>query len=236
MTKVSNLEHELADLRLGITGSWSVEAFTDFLRGVNDTYERINAVDFFVRAIQYEDHENEVLEKKSNYSDIDFRLRHMFYGFPIHGHHEVEFEQPENFDSLIAVAARYTGSLHVVSISFASPGWVELIGSLNPLKVLADAIVEWRKQNVEKEKIRQEAETERLRIRSQFAMDILRWCESITANRRDGRDRLPDIEKKVLRPAEDFIARIAGDGRITEVQILPPHSREPEPAQPVALH
>lgn len=50
--------------------------------------------------------------------------------------------------------------LIVDKIRYASPGWMELIGSLNPLKVIADIIRDWRKEN-----------TERLRINQQFQLD-----------------------------------------------------------------
>jgi len=222
MWKPSHFEPETAVLRIGITGSWSVQGFSDLLLGVNDTYARINVVDFFARAIPLEDEENNAISRDSSRSwmDEDQRLREMFYGFEMCGRREVEFVEPENLDSLIGVATRYTGKLQVASISYTSPGWVELLGSLNPLKVIADAVIEWRKQNVERERIRMEADTERMRIRTEFAMEVLRWCESITARRKNGRDRLPDIEKQVLRPMEEFIARFAADGRISDMQLV----------------
>jgi hypothetical protein len=34
--------------------------------------------------------------------------------------------------------------LHIGKVQIASPGWIEVIGSLNPLKVICDLVTSWR--------------------------------------------------------------------------------------------
>lgn len=46
----------------------------------------------------------------------------------------------------------------VQKIRFSSPGWIELLGSLNPFKLIADGVRDWRKENTEREKNKNQLE------------------------------------------------------------------------------
>jgi hypothetical protein len=195
---------------------------------VRDTYVRINTLDFFVRAIQYETRVSGEPRQQQELFYEDVQIHRLFLGIPHydnpHYYNILNFrgdvEQPYDFESLSTIAVRYTGPLHIHGISFASHDWVDLLGNLNPLKVIADAIAEWRRQNIERERNLMNAETERLKIRTGFAMEVLRSYESAADGNPNGYNRMAEIEQKVIRPAEEFIDRIAGDRRILAIRVL----------------
>jgi hypothetical protein len=146
MARLGSIETNYAVLRIDIIGSWSVDPFIALLNRVKDVYLKINALDFFVRAIQYEDHLNAMAPGRREFSSRDVQIHSLFFGIPDNRRRiGIASIEPSDFETLSVLAIRYTGPLYIRRISFASPGWIELFGSLTPLKVMADVIAAWRR-------------------------------------------------------------------------------------------
>jgi hypothetical protein len=68
--------------------------------------------------------------------------------------------------------------LAVQSIQLESPGWVEVCGSLNPLKVIADFISGYRAENTKRMALRINDSIERDKIRAKFATEMMKMMPS----------------------------------------------------------
>jgi hypothetical protein len=59
--------------------------------------------------------------------------------------------EPPKYSRLIELASSVTEPLQIDAISYASPGWIQMIGDWNPIKVLAEFISKWRAENTKRE-------------------------------------------------------------------------------------
>jgi len=124
-------------MRLQINGSWSVESFTELLTQLEQAY-------FAAAAL-------EALAEPRTIGDSS-----------IAGSRQRSAEE-----ILHAVASRLGGGLQIRSIHYSSPGFLELIGAISPLKTLKDGIIENRKINSDRAESRQLDERERQRQSSE---------------------------------------------------------------------
>jgi len=165
-------------LRLELDGVWSVEDFGDYLRRLNRAYQAADAVSLLV-------------------AEPDFFYR---YGWPVPGPYPPDFRyRPPDKGELRALAASRAAVLEVKSVEFSSPGWIEVIGSLNPLRVVADAVAQWRAEN-----------RERGRQSRAFQLELL--------------DRLPPAAQaqyaaELLEETLDQTKPLALDRRITRIEL-----------------
>jgi hypothetical protein len=210
---------ESAVLRVEIKGDWTPQGFAKLLSDLHDLYRRLNALDFFDRAVASEDSENERHYRNQQYDRQSNRFRRLFYGYDErYGPDDYRHVAP-NFEVMIATAEQFTGEPALKSVQYSSPGWIELLGSWNPIKVIADTISEWRKQNTEREKNRQQADLEAMRIRAGVLSSILANDNLL----KSGDPRLYQaVFEHILNPAYGFVTGIAVDSRITSVKMLSP--------------
>jgi len=106
----------------------------------------------------------------------------------------------------------YAMTLEVLSIRLESPGWIELVGSLNPLKVIADFITHWRSENTKRMAIQSNESLQRDKARAKLATDILKMMPEGT--RVQGVHRIVDITNAVITPTTLALQSIASDARI----------------------
>jgi hypothetical protein len=127
-------------------------------------------------------------------------------------------------------------ALSIDGIKLESPGWVQVIGNLNPLKVIADFISKWRSENTKRLNIQKESETERERIRTEaavqrerirkgFMLEVLRLMPNEL--RGTASDRLPEIIEHAINPTMDTLERLSVDSRVSEAEVVPPGSALP---------
>lgn len=158
----------------------------------------------------------------------------------------------EALDFLISIAQRYSGDLYINSIEYSSPGWLEIIGNLNPLKVVADIIANWRKENTERKRNEQQAESderkeyievekiqsqeriEREKIQSQERIEMAKlktdFAKALLENGKPLRgisrpDNLERLLGLIGSSTEDTLSDIAKDTRVKNVKALPPSSK-----------
>jgi hypothetical protein len=133
----------------------------------------------------------------------------------------------------VKLVKEYSGSLDLENVRYGSPGLIEMFGSLNPLKVIADAIINWREQNTlhgqneaDSEKGRPHAEHARRRIQG----DVLRAVLNSSPELWKGNNgRLTEVSEKIIGPAMRVIAGIARDSRVADVSLSVSNDRRPSP-------
>ena len=151
-------------------------------------------------------------------------------------------------DVLETVAAfRLAGGLRLGSVRYGSPGFVEVIGALNPLKTVKDGITENREINLkrdeahrldERDRDLQEMQHEEAMARESRASEEQRYSHELAAARlrmdaeaarfnmmKELIDRLPSDQQsaaaaQILRVLMGAIEEIANDARVDEARML----------------
>jgi len=212
---------ERVAIRFTIDGSWTCEEFSDFLKMTQDTYCRINSVFVFRDAIDAESRQNRIHQEAQQYDRQDFSWHNQFFGSSHHHPMGVIGNEPPKYSRLIALASSVTEPLQIDAISYASPGWIQMIGDWNPLKVLADFISKWRAENTKREANRFKVQNERLRIQAELAAKILENAPKMERHYEGGTSRLIDLAEEVIRPTTTYLEAIGSNSRVTEAEIVP---------------
>jgi hypothetical protein len=110
-------------LTLKLNDHWTILAFSDFLRLFEDAYSNFSLF-FYV---------SEFINKENDIEKLTKELESLNY---IDNNQLLEYEK--NFIPL---------TLSQIKIS---SGFLELIGEINPLRIIADFIIQWEKQNIGK--------------------------------------------------------------------------------------
>lgn len=138
--EIERLSMESGALRFAIDGAWTCADLSSFLEKTDDVYRRLNSIFVLRGAIDAEARRNREYEERKEYDRRDFSWYHEFFG-AFHDHPMgIVVAQPSNYLHLIDLTSAVSEPLLIDAISYASPGWVQMIGSWNPLKVLADFI------------------------------------------------------------------------------------------------
>ena len=125
-------EVSLADqgvLRLDVAGSWAVSDFASLLNQLESAYMRLS---FRLLAS-----EPEIWQAATR---------------PFVGTLLPNDRSGGEFAHVMRMIRARVHELRLHRIHIASPGFVELIGSLNPIKIMADFITDWRKENTQRQK------------------------------------------------------------------------------------
>jgi hypothetical protein len=228
MRDAGKIETEVGVLRVEVDGAWTASSFAGLLTDLAANYDRLNTVDFFARAAR----------------SVDYRIAALWDDSYVRRHSStrgadanVAISLP-SFGVLVSIARRFTDDLSIGSVSYASPGWVEVIGSWNPLKVIADAFNQSKHLTNERRRIELEAKNQRLKqvleartaelaIRADVWKEVLRIAPPYGGA--NASDRLVQLNAEVIEPAEEFVERLAADGRIGALT-LAPLSDDPSPA------
>jgi len=112
--------------------------------------------------------------------------------------------------------------LRMDAISYASPGWIQMVGNWNPLKVLADFISKWRAENTKREANRIKSQTDRLRIQADLAAKILEQAPKMPRDHDGGTSRLIDLAEEVIKPTASYLDRIGANVHIIEAEVVKP--------------
>jgi hypothetical protein len=205
---------ERVALRIGITGAWTAGEFASFLQDTEDTYQRINSVFLLSRLIE----EEKRIQQEQPGSAV---WHHELFG--------TWATAAAPYEDVLKLTQAASEPLVVDSISYASPGWLQVIGDMNPMRVLADFITKWRAENTKREANQMKYEIERFRIQSELAASILQAAPKLGTNYEGGAPRLVELAESVIRPASSYISRAGADRRVLNATIVAPGS---EPAAP----
>jgi hypothetical protein len=122
---------ELGLLRLDLSGSWSVRDFSEWLNDLQFAYVRLSA--FLL------------------YSESDSKLLRMMIRPYIHT--LMPNDRSAEFETVLRNARSKVVDFRIQQIQIASPGFIEFVGSLNPIKTIADFITSWRAENTKRQEM-----------------------------------------------------------------------------------
>ena len=131
---------EQTALRFAIDGDWSADDFGSFLQETSAIYSRINSIFVLRQAIDAEARFNTSARESSNYDQQVFSWHSELFGGSRHHPMGSFGTPPPPFEKIIELTRSVSQPLVVDAISYASPGWIQLIGDWNPLKVLSEFI------------------------------------------------------------------------------------------------
>jgi hypothetical protein len=140
--------------------------------------------------------------------------------------------QPPSFKRVLELTRSVSQPLTIDAISYASPGWIQLIGDWNPLKVLSDFITKWRAETTKRDANRMKFENDRLRIQAELAAKLLDAAPKMERHREGSTSRLIDMAESVIKPATGYIQRVGNDSRIVDAQLTSPGEPLPPPRLP----
>jgi hypothetical protein len=153
-------------IRFSLAGSWSVRDFASWLNDLQLAYLRLSA--FFLLS----EGDTELLRLATKPYVLTVRMQ-------------------TEFDPLMRIVAGRKQELRLSKIEIASPGFAELIGSLNPLKTIADFITAWRHENTLRDTAMLQANLELRKTLADHAASIVQAAPS------------PDFVDRFLRFALD---------------------------------
>lgn len=224
-----HLSEERSAIRIAIDGEWSCQDFGAFLEDTNDIYRRLNSVFVLRQALDQEASRNRMLEEENRGNDRDFSWYLQFFGFRHHFPGGTAGIDAPPYSKLIELSNSIVAPLQIDAISYASPGWIQLIGNWNPIKVLADFVSQWRAENTKREANWLNAQTERMRIQADLAAKILEQAPKMTDRYDAGTSRLVEIAEEVIRPTIRYLERYGNDARIVDAEVVSARQSLPPP-------
>lgn len=229
MALAGNYEQSSAIIKIKIDGAWSVLDLVELLGKLDENYHALNSIFMFADLVDWEARNNQAEQREIR---RDTMIQDIWYGVrqPIYGKlMSAETLSPgPPIEALVSLSRSLLPALSIQRIQYASPGWIELIGAWNPLKVLTDAIDNWRKQNtirnkhendfeLRREKNKLDAENERLRIKGDILKAFLKQAPHLWSG--GNTDRIVEVNDKVIGPAIKLVGEISRDRRISEVTV-----------------
>lgn len=223
---------ERTAIRFAIDGDWTAEEFAEFLADTAGVYARINSIFILREAIDAEARFNQQARDNSNYDGQVFTWHSELFGRSLHHPMGTFGTQPPAYERLLDLTRSVSQPLQIDAISYASPGWIQLIGDWNPLKVLSEFITKWRAENTKRDANRMKFENDRLRIQAELAAKLLEAAPKMERHHEGGTSRLIDMAESVIKPATSYLHRIGNDTRIIEAAITSPGEPLPPPRLP----
>ena len=220
---------ERSAIRFAIDGEWTAEEFAAFLRDTSEVYERINSLFVLRRAIDAESRFNDEAREQKNYSGQVFTWHTEFFGRLPHRPMDTFVIQPPSYERLLYLTRSVSQPLQVDAISYASPGWIQLIGDLNPLKVLSEFITNWRAENTKRDANVMKYGNERVRIQAELVAKLLEAAPKMESYYEGSTSRLIDMAESVINPATAYSQRIGNDSRIVDAEMTRPGNPLPPP-------
>lgn len=211
---------EGAALRIRIDGDWSCQDFSAFLESTNDAYRRVNSIFVLRHLIDREGETNRDLEDQKQLNYRDFTWFFQFHGSPHSLPDGLTSSKLVPYSDLIELTNAISGPLQVDAITYASPGWIQLVGNWNPLKVIADSVSKWRAENTKREANRLKAQTEQMRIQADLAAKILTQAPRMAGQYDAGTSRLVELAAEVIKPTTKYVERIRSDSRIVSAEVV----------------
>ena len=202
----------LGVLNFKVNGKWSIGDFVTWLSNADSAYARLNAFLFISPEFDRKIHE------------VSFETRRIIHRLPepyiVRGK-----EYSEVFTSLVGAALRKAHPLELKKINISSPGTMEFLGSLNPLKVIADFITAWRAENTARTEMERQYATEEMRIKADLMKSLIERADKLT---QEGAIQfLEAFIKFALDESLDKLKEIGRDLRITAVTV---HEYHPNPS------
>jgi hypothetical protein len=227
-----NFSSERTALRIAIDGEWTADDLGRFLEETSEIYDRLNSVFILRQAIDAETRFNIAARENNKYDEQVFSWHSELFGRTFHHPMGVVGTPPPPFEKIIELTRSVSQPLIVDAISYASPGWIQLIGDWNPLKILSEFITKWRAENTKRDANRMKYENDRFRIQADLAKTLLDAAPKMERQHEGSSSRLIDMTESVIKPSVGYIARTGTDARIIEAEIVRPGERLAPPSPP----
>lgn len=121
--------------------------------------------------------------------------------------------------NIMELAVDQTSPLRVMRIEYASPGFIELLGTLNVVKTITVFISTWRHENTERKRVESGERVEIAKIESAERISLAGMFRERTdeLSRERGFVILEKYAHRMLAESERQLIDIAKDARVTEV-------------------
>jgi hypothetical protein len=227
-------------LRIEIEGSWSVEDFRGLLLTLSDIYERLGTLMVLGDLLRQEERP---LEPSQDYEGRDKGQDrtwwNLYIGYIYSWAPNAVRVGREPLPKVLDAVRPFVFPLSIDAVRMESPGWIQVLGNLNPLKVVADFISRWRAENTKRIQIQTTADVDRERLRSQIAQDQERMRRAFALEvlhqlpesaRQHAAERLAEIAEHSITPTINALEKLSTDARLGNAELLP--SGAPLPASP----
>jgi hypothetical protein len=125
----------------------------------------------------------------------------------------------KDFNSIVRLSREQTIELRVKHITVASPGVVELIGSINPLKTIADFILAWRHENTIRDQNERQMRLERYKVRAEIVKTLLEKASTLRTEAEN--DHFAEKMSRFLADESlDTLVELAKDIRLVDISWL----------------
>ncbi len=209
---------ESAAVRLELTDAWSLQEFEDLCSSIRGAYELIDRFMCLIDTLAQEAEEERRSpgpETEQGYQPYQTAWHDLYYGRPerIRDGRFV-FPQLTPLDEVLSAISPFSTTLRVVRIRLESPGFLELVGSWNPLRIIADAIRDYRHENTRRMEIDARLAIERDKLRAGLAREILRRAPTDRHA-----ERLVEIVNSVIEPSATMLEKVVSNPRILDVAV-----------------
>jgi hypothetical protein len=214
-------------MRLRIDGAWSVRDFRELLMTTENVYNDLDSAILLGDFVRAESERNDKLEEADRYSDREWYWTGIYRGGEEVAYRGRNFQetrrQIEPWETVLHSVVPYTARLEVAAIRLESPGWINLLGHLNPLKTIADFISKWRAENTKRIKLemdsnarREELALEREKMNRKFAMDVLGHIPEGHGQAL----RFAEIAERTINPSLAGLDRLLADSRVIDAEVV----------------
>jgi hypothetical protein len=205
-------------MRLQIDGAWSVRDFRDLLITTETVYNTLDSAILLGDFVRAESDKNDQI-RNGEKSEREWYWTGIYWGSEEVG--EIR-RQIESWETILSSVVPYAARLEVADIRLESPGWITVLGHLNPLKTIGDFISKWRAENTKRTKLkmdsnarREELALEREKMNKKFALDIL----SHLPEGHGQALRFAEIAERTINPSLAGLERLLADSRIIDAEV-----------------
>ncbi len=185
---------------------WTLRDFIGYLAIIEDAYNKINS--FFYFSERLDEYIQQISHEKLS-------PEYIHYSSPaVSLMDEYKIKQ---FKSIIRYSEDISIPIKLNSVVIHSPGIVELIGNLNPLKIIADFITAWRHENTIREDNLQKNSIEKMKILADIFNTSLDRMEMLAKN--CDKQFLHEFKEFTVNSTFSSLSEISKDIRTKQVYI-----------------
>jgi hypothetical protein len=200
---------ELGTLDILIDGDWTLQGFRSLLDSIDATYRACRRLVFVTEHPESADDVQSRTSPASQQDDIWPQIREAWD----------ERARPQYPDLVIA------------SLKYSSPGTVGILGALNPLTILADFVIAWRQQNLDKYRAEQSHAQQLLILMSPKKRD--QWGSYLIRDIAQNAELIAaDQRVKSLQPPSPFVRRLTSDQGLQRPVVRKTRSTQRPVAEP----
>lgn len=213
-------DNQIGILKLELDGRWTVEDMSQLFTDLSSSYVRLNAFMYLSDSFD---------QRIRSFSGLNPRWFKHDFPYPLPPTILLERDLSRWIEPLIHSALRESSDLYLHGIELHSPGWLEVLGRLNPLRAIEETIKAWRAENTKRMKIESQERIETLKLESHERLEILKTKSGVFTQitnraeqlRRNGTSPLMEqyISLTSDQPTQQ-IEQLAKDPRIVDVEIV----------------